>query len=260
MTHEPPFDMSIVIFALLAAFLIWKLRSVLGTRQGNEEPRDNSVPGQWPSLFSPKSQDPSQANKNGAPGQPTFPNRPSPAGASGAPAEAGRNWSAFVEPNSPAAAGLEAIAKADPAFAPGPFLEGARHAYEMIVNAFAEGQRSALANLLVRDVYAGFEAAITERESQGHKVELTFVSLDAAKIEEAALFHQIAEITLRYKAKMIKVTRDAQGAVVEGSPDHVVDVDDLWTFERMIGSQDPNWKLAATKTGTMASEATETRE
>jgi len=256
MMNEQPFDMSIVIFALLAAFLIWKLRSVLGTRNDDERPGGGPVmPGRWSAGYSQKPRSDAPAG-NGQPSDSTaFRRHTAPANGSAqdqrenneGPGKAPRDWSAFIAPGAAAAPGLDAIAAADPAFEPRAFIEGARAAYEMIVNAFAKGQRDVLAPLLTPDVFAGFNGAITEREKHGQTIDFTFVSLDSAKITEAALVENHAEITLRYEAKMIKVTRDAQGNVVDGSPDHVVDAHELWTFERPVDARDPNWKLAATK-------------
>jgi predicted lipid-binding transport protein (Tim44 family) len=119
----------------------------------------------------------------------------------------------------------------------------------MVVTAFAEGDRRALKNLLSRDVLEGFEAAITDRERRGEKAETRFVSIDAAEIVGAELRGRSAQITVRFVSKLISVTRDASGAVIDGSPEKVTEVTDVWTFARDVTSRDPNWKLIATEAG-----------
>ena len=115
--------------------------------------------------------------------------------------------------------------------------------------AFAEGDRRSLKNLLSREVYDGFEAAIAEREQRGETTETRFVSLDQADIVSAELRGRNAQITIRFVSKLVSVTRDRNGDVVDGSPDRVTDVTDVWTFARDVSSRDPNWKLVATEAG-----------
>ena len=118
----------------------------------------------------------------------------------------------------------------------------------MIVTAFAEGNREVLRNLLSPSVFESFTAALTEREKRGEKITTTFVSIDKVAIEEAALLGNTAEIKIHFTSEMITATRDQSGKVIDGSPDRVVQVDDIWTFVRDTGSRDPNWKLTATET------------
>ncbi len=164
-----------------------------------------------------------------------------------APAKDDR-WKPNAEPGSKAWAGLDAIAAADPAFAIKPFVDGAKSAYEMIVTAFAEGNREVLRNLLSPEVFESFAAALAEREKRGEKVTTTFVSIDKVMIDDAGLNGRTAEIKIHFTAQMITATRDQAGTVIDGSPDKVVQIDDVWTFARNTGSRDPNWKLAATET------------
>jgi predicted lipid-binding transport protein (Tim44 family) len=144
---------------------------------------------------------------------------------------------------------LTDIAWSEPSFEPASFLEGAKAAYEMIVTAFAQGDRRTLKDLLSKEVYEGFERAITERERRNEKVETTFVSIDKAEMAGAEIHGKTAQIIVRFHSKLITVTRDAVGAVVDGSSDAVVDVTDVWTFARTLGSRDPNWQLVATEAG-----------
>jgi predicted lipid-binding transport protein (Tim44 family) len=158
-------------------------------------------------------------------------------------------WKGVAEPGSSVAAGLDAIAAADPSFDAKHFLAGAKQAYEMIVTAFAEGDQRTLKNMLSRDVYEGFEAAIREREGRGEAVESRFVSIDKADIVGAELRGRTAHVTVRFVSQLVSVTRDRAGAVVDGSPDKVTDVTDVWTFARDAQARDPNWKLVATEAG-----------
>jgi predicted lipid-binding transport protein (Tim44 family) len=117
------------------------------------------------------------------------------------------------------------------------------------VIAYAEGDRRSLKNLLSRDVYDGFEAAIRERENKGETAESRFVSIDKSDITGAEMRGRTAQVTVRFVSQLISVTRDRNGAVIEGSPDKVTDVTDVWTFARDVSSRDPNWKLVATEAG-----------
>jgi len=238
------FDMTTIVFALLAAFVVWKLRSVLGTRNGAEKPPSNPFATPTPRVSGARRGDPDSGDSG---------NRviPLPGAAEPpvaiAPAKADR-WKPNAEPGTKAWAGLDTIAAADPAFAIKPFAEGAKSAYEMIVTAFAEGNREVLRNLLSPEVFESFSAALAEREKRGEKVATTFVSIDKVTIDDAGLNGRSAEIKIHFTAQMITATRDQAGAVIDGSPDKVVQIDDIWTFARDTRSRDPNWKLAATET------------
>lgn len=237
---QDSFDVTTIIFALLAAFVVWKLRSILGTRSGSEKPPSNP--------FLNRTQD---APRDGA-GDPsnviTLPGA-APAYAGGVAADWTQRWKDFAEPGSKAWTGLDSIAAADSSFAIHPFINGAKSAYEMIITAFAAGNRDVLEHLLAKDVYDSFNAALVEREKRGAKVETTFVSIDKATIDDAELLGGSAQITLRFAAKIITATRDQSGTVIEGSPEKVVEINDVWTFARDLGSRDPNWKLIATGPG-----------
>ena len=118
----------------------------------------------------------------------------------------------------------------------------------MIIVSFAEGNRDVLRNLLSPDVYAGFAAAMDQREKRGQKLSTTFVSIDGLTVDDAMLQGRTAKIKIRFTSQMTTVTRDSDGKVVDGDPDKVVKIDDIWTFARDTGSRDPNWKLCATET------------
>lgn len=233
------FDIYTIIFLALAVFIFLRLRSVLGQRTGRERPP----------------YDPYAAREPGRPATEkvvALPNRTPEAAAVVKPAEPvapGERWKGIAEAGSVLATGLDAIVAADANFDPKHFLTGARAAYEMIVNAFAEGDRRTLKNLLSREVYDGFEAAITEREKRGETVESRFVSIDNAEITAAELRARTAQLTVRFQSKLISVTRDKNGNVIDGNAEKVTDVTDVWTFARDLSSRDPNWKLVATEAG-----------
>ena len=129
---------------------------------------------------------------------------------------------------------------------PGISSRGARSAYEMIVLAFANGDRRALKDLLSSEVYESFEAVIKDREKHEQKTETRFVSIDKAELVSAEARDRAAQLTVRFVSQMISVTRDKTGTIVDGNPDKVADITDVWTFARDTSSRDPNWKLVGT--------------
>ncbi len=234
------FDIYTIIFLALAVFIFLRLRNVLGQRTGREPPRYDRFPTR--DAARPSTND----NVVSLP-----PGRAAdlPARMPEEPAAPGERWKGVAAPDTPLAQGLDAIAADDPNFDAQHFIAGARSAYEMIVLAFAEGDRRTLKNLLSREVYEGFEAAISERESRGEKAETRFVSIDKADITMAEMRGRSAHVTVRFVSQLVSVTRDRAGTVIDGSPDKVTDVTDVWTFARDISSRDPNWKLVATEAG-----------
>jgi predicted lipid-binding transport protein (Tim44 family) len=155
-------------------------------------------------------------------------------------------WKGLAEPGTPLAQGLDAIAAHDSSFDPRHFLSGAKSAYEMIVLAFANGDRRALKDLLSSEVYESFEAVIRDREKYEQKTETRFVSIDKAELVGAEARDRAAQLTVRFVSQMITATRDKTGTIVDGSADTVADITDVWTFARDITSRDPNWKLVGT--------------
>jgi predicted lipid-binding transport protein (Tim44 family) len=233
------FDIYTIIFLALAVFIFLRLRSVLGQRTGRERPPYDPYSAREPIRPAPEK-------------VVALPNRAAetaPKPVAEPPVAPTERWAGIAAPGSVVAAGLDAIAAADTNFDPKHFLVGARAAYEMIVTAFAEGDRRTLSNLLAREVYEGFESAISERESRGNKVETKFVSIDSTDITGAELRGRTAQVTVRFVSKLVSVTRDKAGNVVDGNPDAVTDVTDVWTFARDLSSRDPNWKLVATEAG-----------
>lgn len=233
---EHDVDIYTIIFLALAVFIFLRLRSVLGQRTGNERPpfdrtARNALQG--------------APDKNiiSMPGkvidQP--PPVPSPEAA-----PAVDRWKGLAEPGSAMARGLDGIVEKDSSFDPRHFLSGARGAYEMIVLAFANGDRRALRDLLSPEVFESFEAAIKEREKAEQRTETRFVSIDKAELVGAELRDRTAQLTVRFVSQMISVTRDKAGNIVDGNADKVADITDVWTFARDITSRDPNWKLVGT--------------
>ncbi len=239
-----PVDLVTVIFALLAVFVVWKLRSILGTRTGHEAAPPPPRRDMSPDAGTPASGVQPASNVVRLPGSISD---------TGAKTDVRRRsdverWKNFVEPDSKAWSGLEEITNGDKSFSPPDFMGGARAAYEMIVTAFAAGDKKTLQPLLDKDVLESFSTAINERQERGEKVETTFVSLDKASIVDAHLRGSIAQISVRFASKLITATRDKAGVVIGGNPEQIVDLIDIWTFARETGSPDPNWKLVATET------------
>jgi predicted lipid-binding transport protein (Tim44 family) len=235
---ESEYDVDIytIIFLALAVFIFLRLRSVLGQRTGSERPPYDRA--------APNVVQRTQDNNNVVPMPGAVidqaPLAPSP---DVAPAD---RWKGVAEPGTPLAAGLDAVVAQDSSFDPRHFISGARSAYEMIVLAFANGDRRALKDLLSSEVYESFEAVIKDREKHEQKTETRFVSIDKAELVSAEARDRSAQLTVRFVSQMISVTRDKTGAIVDGNPDKVADITDVWTFARDTSSRDPNWKLVGT--------------
>ena len=136
---------------------------------------------------------------------------------------------------------------ADSSFDESGFLNGARAAFEMVINAFAQGDTKVLRPLLSNDVYDDFAGAIKGREEAKETLETTLVGIDEAEIIEAELQGKTAFVTIKFVSEQVNVTRDAQGKVVDGDESHVASITDIWTFARNTRSRDPNWTLVATR-------------
>jgi predicted lipid-binding transport protein (Tim44 family) len=235
------FDIYTIIFLALAVFIFLRLRSVLGQRTGRERPPYDPYSAR-DAVRSPTNDKVVTLPPRGADAT----TRPSEAAAPPAP----ERWKDIAETGSAVAAGLDAISAADPSFDAKHFITGARTAYEMIVTAFASGDRRQLRSLLSREVFDGFDAAITERERRSETAETRFVSIDGSTITAAELRNRAtAQITVRFVSKLVSATRDRAGTVIDGSAEKVTDVTDVWTFARDISSRDPNWKVIATEAG-----------
>lgn len=241
-------SLTTIVFALVAIIVIWKLRSVLGERTGSEKPPGSTMFGRSPSQPPANGAKPANGLGNNVVRLPGAAEVPPPRPFTAPPVPVDR-WSGIAAPGSAVAQGLDAIAGADPSFSARPFIEGAKIAYEAIITAFATGERKTLQNLLAKDVYDSFAAALDERAKRGETVTNTFVSIDEAAIEEAGLTRRTARIMMRFTSKLITATHDATGKLVDGSTDQVVDMNDVWSFARETNAKDPNWKLVATESG-----------
>ncbi|MCW2308672.1 Tim44/TimA family putative adaptor protein [Rhodobium gokarnense] len=234
-------DVYNIFFLILAVAIFLRLRSVLGRRTGHERP-----------PFDPYSSRGEQEKpaRSGGDNVVTLPRHRDEPPATGIETdERMENVDRMAPEGSALNTALRTIVSADRSFDAKHFLTGARSAYEMIVTAFADGDRRALQNLLANDVYDSFVGAIADRESRGETIESTFIGIDKAEIVEAALQGTTAQITVRFKSQLISVTKDSEGRIVEGDPNAVNEVTDIWTFARDTESPDPNWKLVATESG-----------
>ena len=224
----------IILFAMIAAFLILRLRGVLGRRDGNESgyrdpfkadasenlPDDNLV---------------------------KLPNRSPDAQVEGDGASEDTLQPDGLDSDNDVAHGLKQISAADKNFDEENFLVGARVAFEMVLGAYVSGDREVLKNLLSQEVYDNFRSAIDDREQAGHTIEETLVSIQSAEVVEACIEGSRALVTTKFLSEQVHVLRDEQEEVIDGNPNEIMDVVDFWTFARNISSRDPNWQLVATR-------------
>jgi len=229
------FDLPTLIVIAVAVFVLFRLRSVLGTRTGNERPplerrnpvtreaaEETVVPLRPRGTAAPDLDDERRARKIEA------------------------EIEQFSHGDAQLAAGFRAVVEADPGFTPKSFLDGAKQAYEMVVTAYAAGDRPTLKNLLEKDVFDGFQRAIAEREAAGQSVDFTFVGLPKVDISEAEYDRRNVLVTVRFHAEVVSATRDRDGNLVDGNADQVQTIADEWTFARNPKSRDPNWKVVTT--------------
>ena len=213
----------IILFAMVAGFLVLRLRSVLGRRTGNERRRD------------------------------LFPRRATPAADKVAtlvePDKRVARSAGDAAPADVVAEGLNRIRRADPSFDPTQFIDGARTAFEMIVAAFAKGDKAELRPLLSDEVFRRFAMAIDERVAAKEALETQIERLDSVDIVEAELVARTAQVTLKLVSHQINVTRAMDGSIVDGAPGQPIEKTDYWTFARDTRSTDPNWVLVATSSG-----------
>jgi predicted lipid-binding transport protein (Tim44 family) len=232
----------IVILAAVAAFFIFKLRSVLGKRTGHEE-RPEVDPFRKAEKRGREAEDkviklPDRAGEHDKAGRRLEEEELLEEPAEAAAAEAA---------DTPLAAALTQIKLADRDFDRDQFLAGARAAFEMVIAAFAAGDSKSLRPLLANDVYEDFAGAIKQREEAKESLETTLIGITATEPIEAELRQKTAFITVKFVSEQVNVTRDAEGRIVDGDPNHVTKVTDIWTFARNTRSRDPNWALVATR-------------
>lgn len=218
----------LIVFAAVAAFLGYRLWLQLGRPPGAEPPQ-----AQRPPVVQPPREAPRQ---------------PSPGPVTGKVIGLADRLRANgpAKPVSPLQAGFAAIRAADPSFSPERFIEGARHAFEIIVKAFAEGDTATLRPLVSDEVYDTFAEAIRHRLSERETVDTRIERLQEPEIEAAHMDGRTAYVTIKFISGQVTVTRDADGKILEGDPERAVEHTDHWTFSRNTRSSDPNWFLVDT--------------
>jgi predicted lipid-binding transport protein (Tim44 family) len=214
------FPIDLVLFGMIAAFLVLRLRSILGRRTGYERP---------PQPYQP-------------PGGPA----PSPVIEGHAEPAASATQRVVPEPASALGQTLARMRAVDRTFDPAAFLDGAEKAFRMIVAAFASGDRSVLRNLLSDDTFRAFDQAITSRETAGQVQVSEIKAIPGTSIEAAELHGTVAQVTVKFISDQVSMTRDQAGTPVVGT-DAVTEITDLWTFERDLTSRDPIWRLVAAR-------------
>jgi predicted lipid-binding transport protein (Tim44 family) len=223
------FPVDLILFAMVAAFLVLRLRSILGRRTGYERPQREGQ-----GAYDPKAE-------RGATGDNVvdFP---------GVQGQAGGVRRALPDPRSPMGQALMRIRSVDPSFDPSGFLDGAEGAFRMIVDAFARGDRQTLRMLLADDTYRGFEGEIARREAAGETQRSEVRAMQDMGIEAADLRGTVADVTIRFVSDQVNVTTAKDGSFVAGA-EGVTELTDIWTFQRDLRSEDPTWKLVATQSG-----------
>lgn len=212
----------LLVLAGVAIFLIVKLRSVLGTREGFEKPQITPPAGRGKAD--------ARSNLSVIEGGPDG------------------DIADYVPDGSPAARALAAMKQAEPSFTVREFLQGARGAYELILMAFERGDISAVRNFLSREVAATFDEVIEARGERGLSVDANFAGLRDIAITDASFDQNSreAEITVRFTGELTSVVKDRTGTIVEGNANTPRRQKDVWTFSRHMGLDDPNWELVAT--------------
>lgn len=212
--------LQLLVLAGIAIFLVLRLRSVLGTREGFEKPPQ-------PAQSEARSRAHDFEVIDGGPDHDIIDH---------------------VAENSDAAAALAMMKRIEPSFSVSEFLSGARGAYEMILMGFERGTIQELEPFLADDVYETFAEVVAQREAQGLTIEAEFVGVRELTLADATFDEgsHLAEITVRYVGELTSVVKDAEGEVLEGSPTAVKRQKDVWTYARHMGIDDPNWKLVAT--------------
>lgn len=235
--------LDIIFLAMVAGFIFFRLRGVLGRRTGNERPPAERRQKQDGAQAEDHQNANQQDNENNVV---SLPDRSRVDQAEDSVNIKPEEEAALWAEDSPVGAGLTKIKLADHRFEPTTFSEGARGAYEMIVDAFAKGDRDALRPLLNDQVYENFVAAIDDREDKGQTLETMVVAINASEIVDAELKDKIAEVTVKFVSEMVSVTRDEDGEVLPDQPSGTLEVTDIWTFARDTRNRDPNWQLIET--------------
>ena len=217
--------LDIILFAMIAAFLVLRLRSVLGKRTGHQKRRPNMVSNSKP-----------EPNHNDEVAE--LPPETQ---------EIGAKETENVDPSDPVASGLAAVREVDSSFDANNFIAGARAAFEIVVKAFADGEKGKLRDLLNNEVYDNFSDAIDRREKNGEVLETAVIGIKSAHILEARVEGRTAFVTVKVVSEQVNATKDKDGLTVDGDENQVSDVIDIWTFARNTRAHDPNWTLVETR-------------
>jgi predicted lipid-binding transport protein (Tim44 family) len=218
--------LDIILFAMIAAFLVLRLRSVLGRRTGHERPPPDPMARQRGETKANDNVVELPDRTGAAPRDETF---------------------ATDTSDDPLSAGLTQIRIADPSFDGGEFVVGARSAFEMVVQAFAAGDLKTLRNLLNDEVYDNFSSAVKQRDEANETLETTIIGIKKAEIIEARVEGKTAFVTVSFLTEQVNVTRDKDGEVIDGDPNRITEITDIWTFARNTRARDPNWTLVETR-------------
>ena len=233
--------LDIILFGMIAAFLVLRLRSVLGKHKDHGRTRDDP-------FHLDRSNQSDQSGQSGQPGQRgqteqdnviQLPDQDSDQAIDDAAAKA--------DPTNPLEVGFSQIKAADSSFDGEEFMVGAHTAFEMIIQAFAEGDQEFLRGLLSAEVFENFARAIRSREDNKETLENTLIRIVKAEPIEAYMSGGEASITVKFVTEQVNVTRDADGEVVSGDASHILEVTDIWTFAHDVRQRDPNWRLIATR-------------
>ncbi len=221
-------DLDLLLFAMVAAFLVLRLRSVLGKRTGNQRSKEDVVsePKQEGSGKSEVVEFPNNSKEQSSPEDLPVLDK---------------------KTDDPILEGVNKIKAADASFDLSEFSEGARGAFEIIVQAFAEGDIETLQSFLSDDVFEDFNAAIEEREQREETLETAITSIDTAEVIEAGIEGQNALVTMKFVSEQVNLTRDAEDRIIDGVPNTVTKITDIWMFSRDTKSHDPNWRLVETR-------------
>ncbi len=248
------FDTTTLVTIAIAVIILLRLRATLGTRNGNERPPfepyeiDRKTRKAKPAKTASPSAEHAADVENEQGNVIAMPNRDGAKRATAKVVSASdQAINEYAKTGTKLNAGLKEIAATDPSFTPLAFIDGAKMAYEMIVTSFADGDRKTLKNLLSREVYDGFAAVISDRESRKEQVRSSFVGIEETSIKSAGVFNNDAQITIEFISQIISSTINSAGEIIDGDPEHVGEVRDIWTFAKDVRSRDPNWKLVATE-------------
>ena len=236
-------DIYTLFFLAIAVVIFFRLRAVLGKRTGNERPPFDP----YTARDSAREANREPVREDADAGGDKVVTLPTARARMQHEIDPDEQIGGVARPGSAVENALRKLLSADPRFNAREFVDGARLAYEMIVTAFAAGDKGTLRPLLDEDVFRSFSTAIDERNAAGETVDFTFIGLDKSDIVEAELAGRVAQITMRFKSQLITVTKDADGRVIDGDPSEVTEMTDIWTFARDTSQSDPNWKLVATE-------------